>query len=441
MSSHFFGPLGSMKPLTVSAGASVETSRAFSEFISSGGVRHIQRGRSAPRTWSAGRAYQGPDWARILGLAAHGVLPECWLYDVAEARENMIPSPLCVGKNSDSLVRWTRKNYMVNPRFVGTTPTSASPGWSTRAQRTYSSPRAGVQRVSFDTAPSTGGTTVTNTLPQATFSGGRWTHSMLVKNVGPQSETITLRHYPAGSFSSDSTSDPVVLAPGDATRISVTSKTVGPSEAQWQVYLYCHTYIAGTAFELSQPLSEFGPTAPPLGSYFDGSFPNASWEGSANASASILSGQAVLPAERVSVDGLPLVALREGHSVKVPVLGGHLYTVSVWADASPGSSVASFQLGTESAKTVFSAPGQGHRSCAASFTPREDAIATITVTTAGASGLRLHEGAPDGKYFAGHGTPCKVAVKDPERTLQLVSREVRGDYQVTLVEVGQPGQV
>lgn len=244
MSSHFFGPLGSMTEVVVSSGVTAETARGFSEFVSAGGVRSVQVGRAAPRSWTVGRVWQGPEWARILTAAAHGLLPQCWLYDVAAARENMLPA--------------------------------------------------------------------------------------------------------------------------------------------WQ---------------------------------------------SAGAGAAVVA------------DGLPLKALAVGHSVTVPLLAGRMYTVSVWSALAVGTSLLSYKLGAGAAVVVSAPPGAGSRCATGTLTPAADGLLVVTVTGAAVAGLRVHDGAPDGRFYAGHGTPCKVAVKDPAQTLQTVADQVRSDYQITLLEVGKPGTI
>ena len=245
MSGFFFGPLGGMIPVEVSAGVSVSASRGQSELITSGGVRYVQRGRSAPRTWTVGRLWQEPGWARLLSAATHGLLDECWLYDVAAARENMVPAPLAVG----------------------------------------------------------------------------------------------------------------------------------------------------TGIKL--------PT-----------------------------------------DGIPLGSHAAGHSVTVPVLAGRLYTVSAWAGGSSGVNVMSFKLGSSATEYVKSPPGTGHRQATGTIRTPADGLLTVTLLAIGMTGLRVHDGPPDGRFYAGYGTPCKVAIQDPEQTLQLVSGDTtRSDYQVTLMEVGKPGTI
>lgn len=242
MSAFLFGPLGSMRPVIASRGVSVLHGRGFSEFVSSGGVRHVQAGRSAPRTWTLGRLWKEPEWARLFGLAAHGLVGQCWIYDVAIARENMIPARL------------------------------ATDG------------------------------------------------------------------------------EPVVL-----------------------------------------------------------------------------------------VNGLPMGGLIAGHEVTVPVLAGRVYTVAVWATGAPGSTAAQYKLGSGSYLNIVGPEGAGARQCAAAFTPAEDTAVTLRVPGAGVSGATVHEGAPRGDFYATSGTPCKVAVQDPQRVLQLVTdQHIKSDYEVTLLEVGRP---
>lgn len=238
MSAFFFGPLGAMVPLAVSAGVTPETARGTSEFVSSGGVRYVQRGRAAPRTWAVGRLHQGPDWARILGMAAHGVLPQCWLYDVAAARENMLPASMSAGSGS------------------------------------------------------------------------------------------------------------------------------------------------------------------------------------------------IVP-----VGGLPLGAITIGSVAQIPVLAGRLYSVSAWRAAD--GPMLTYRVGEEQAISVSAVRGSGVHS----FVPKVDAVVVVTVTGSGVSGLRFQEGSWDGAFYAGHGTPCRVSVADPARTLQVVTDKVRSDYAVTLMEVGKAGTV
>lgn len=234
----YFGPLGRMERVWLDPGVEIQTSRGLSEWISSGGTRHVQLGRTAPRIWAGASEDQLPATIRLIGLAAHGLLDQCWLYDVAEARENMVPAGLSAGSG--------------------------------------------------------------------------------------------------------------------------------------------------------------------------------------------------IP---VPVDGLVMGALPPGQVVYLPVLAGRLYSVSAWRAAS--GTMVTYQVGSAPKVTVESFNGSG----GASFTPIQDSILTLVVTGPGVSGLRAVDGDWDGTYQAGYGTPCKVAVQDPVRTLQLVTEQVRSDYSVTIMEVGKPGHL
>lgn len=242
MSGFYFGPLGAMQPIVVSAGVSVASNRWFSELVTTGGVRYAQIGRSAPRTWTVGRLWQEPAWARLFNYASNGLLGDCWLYDVAKARENMIPARLCSG-----------------------------------------------------------------------------------------------------------TETPVV------------------------------------------------------------------------------------------VDGVPMGGLSAGHEITIPVLVDRMYTVAVWSQAVQGTTVAQYRVGSGALVNISAPEGTGYRQCAASVVPAEDTTISLKISGTGTSGATIHEGAPRGDFYATAGTPCKVAVQDPQRVLQMLAeRDVRSDYEVTLMEVGRP---
>lgn len=414
MASHFFGPLGSMERLVVSAGITTETARASSEFVSSGGVRYVQRGRTAPRSWTVGRQYQGPDWARLLGLAAHGLLEQCWLYDVAAARENMIPARLSAGGG----VR-RRRNLLPNPGFDGL----PGAGWSARANITYTRDdewmRAAYGSANTNQIP-------LNSLAFPTESGKVYTCSVSIRNAGNKPESVYIRHYPGASNGSEASSAPITLNPGGSARLTVTSKMVPDMESSAQIFLYCTTFTAGqTVLALKDPVAEEGAED---GGPLNGSLPGAAWEGDANKSPSY-----IVINERIKVGGLPLEALAVGHQVQVPVLAGRLYSIAAWA--SVDTQLFTYQVGDGAVGSAVAIAGVA----SASFTPRTDTILTVTVSRTGVSGLTVRDGSFNGQYMAGYGTPCKVAVQDPQRTLHLVTNQVRSDYQVTLLEVGQPG--
>lgn len=252
MSGFLFGPLGGMVPLVrVRPDVQVEVERGGSEFVSSGGVRYVQRARYAPRRWTLDWGWKDATVVRSLTAAAQGILRDCWLYDVAAARENMVAAHLTTGTGL-----------------------------------------------------------------------------------------------------------------------------------------------------------------------------------------------------KVNVDGLALGSVPRGHQVSVPLLANRMYAVSVWSAAAAGTNVAHYDLGSFQGWQVTAPPGAGPRQAVAFLTPTADVVLTLYVpgtagvADTGVSGIRVHEGPPDGAWFPGMGTPCKVSVADPGRTLQLVTaNESRSAFNVTLSEVGKPGVV
>src|SRR5690606_6415959 len=71
------------------------------------------------------------------------------------------------------------------------------------------------------------------------------------------------------------------------------------------------------------------------------------------------------------------------------------------------------------------------------FMPSEDGEAAITAA-AGSAGIMLASAPLSGPYLPGNGTPCRVAVVDPGRTLKYVmtDRAPQADFEVTIKEVG-----
>jgi len=247
MTAFLFGPLGYMQPLgEVRPGVTRAPSRARGELVTVGGVRYVQKARHAPRQWDIEYAWITPDVVRILAAAAQGILADCWLYDVAAARANMLPAYLTAGPGS-----------------------------------------------------------------------------------------------------------PVLVA------------------------------------------------------------------------------------------GLPLGALAVGTVATVPVLAGRTYTVSAWSAHASGQAAFTYKLGAGATVNATAPAGSGVRVSSVSVIPPADQTLTVTVSAgAGVSGLRVHEGAPDGDWFPGHGTPCRVDVIDPQAVLQLVE-DGHGvaDYTISLQEVGIPGVI
>ena len=230
---------GAMTDLVVAPGVSPANGRGFEDFTTMGGTRSVQRGRKNPRSWSVSRPWQQPGFARLLGLAAHGLGGDMCLYDRACARQNLVPATRAVG---------------------------------------------------------------------------------------------------------------------------------------------------------------------------DGAL--------------------------VTVAGLSLGAVL-WKTIQVPVLAGRVYTISAWA-ASGSPLTAAVPGGSATAMPTVTG-GVSTRT----FTAASAGYVTLTRTTQVTSGVRIHEGQPDGTFYATEGTPTTVAVRDPERTYQLVTdTETLIDYTVELLEVGTyPGTI
>lgn len=135
----------------------------------------------------------------------------------------------------------------------------------------------------------------------------------------------------------------------------------------------------------------------------------------------------------VTVAGMSLGAVT-WTSCTARVLAGRVYTISAWAAS---GSPLSYTLPGGSLTAM---PTVVSRLSVVTFTPTVDGVVTLSRTTQVVSGVRIHEGIPDGTFYATEGTPCRVAVADPDRTYQLVTdTQTRTDYQVTLLEVGDTG--
>lgn len=137
----------------------------------------------------------------------------------------------------------------------------------------------------------------------------------------------------------------------------------------------------------------------------------------------------------VTVAGVPMGSVT-WKTLTVPMIPGRTYTVSVWQAGGVGVNPSPL-LVTPPGGTQTAMPAPVGGLSVFTFTPTVKGAVTLTQTDRRISGVRVHEGVPDGTYYATEGTPCSVAVKDPERTYQLVlDRETRIDYQVELLEVG-----
>jgi hypothetical protein len=145
----------------------------------------------------------------------------------------------------------------------------------------------------------------------------------------------------------------------------------------------------------------------------------------------------------VLVAGMPLGALAAGTVVTVPLLAGRIYTASAWSAHAAGDTVFTRKFGTDSTVATVAPAGSGVRVTSVTLAPSSNQNLVVTVGSgADVSGLRVHEGAADGDWLPGHGSPCKVDVIDPQAVLQMVT-DGHGltDYTVSLQEVGQPGVI
>lgn len=144
---------------------------------------------------------------------------------------------------------------------------------------------------------------------------------------------------------------------------------------------------------------------------------------------------AAVPGSGVAVDGSQLGAIGWDW-INVPVLAGRVYTVSCWTP-----DAASPLLVTKPGESVGPLPapdGQGLSQL--TFTPASDGLIKLSRDAQVLSGVRVHEGIPDGRFYATSGTPCRVAVEMPDEAYQLVTdQETRTNFAVTLRETGRTG--
>ncbi len=138
-------------------------------------------------------------------------------------------------------------------------------------------------------------------------------------------------------------------------------------------------------------------------------------------------------------DLIPLPALPSGVVVSgQPLRAGPTYTISAWTTKAAGSQVFTYQLGSGGQVAVLAPSGSGPRRVSVTIPDlASDSTLAISVVTAGTvSGLGVSTVASD-HFFEGHGTPCPVHVKDPQRVLQwlLPGQFPLADYSIDLLEV------
>lgn len=429
---YFFGPLGAMEQIWVEPGVSVESTRGSSDLVVGRGTRYFQQGRTAAREWKASFNDQTQEATRLISMAANGMLQQCWLYDIAEAQENMVPADLSAGSPSR-----IRKNLATNPSFENGTGQSgggiaAGGGATVAASTEWAASGSRSIKVSGGTSTATSFYPFGNLVGQMArvgfIPGKTYTIGATLRLTGAQTgvldanpRTIVVTAVVNGvTVQTYARSKPAANGAGSSR--AVVTFTV-PSNAE-------NLYVRLMNGSMTQPVwwddltFEEGATD---GSYFDGFTPGARWDSTPNGSPS---------SAFVVVDGLLMGGLSAGHTVFVPVLAGRLYTLSAWT-ASSGPAF-SYRLGAGPAVLVEA----GHGQASTTITPGEDQILMLTVLGAdrSVSGLRVHDGPPDGKYFSGSGNPTKVFVEDPTRTLtRKEGEQIRGDYQIILKETGRPG--
>lgn len=441
-----FGPLGAMTDLVVAPAVQVDNGRELKTTVTSRGVRWAQRARRNPRTWTVSRPWQDPQFARLLSLAASGLGGDMWLYDRACARQNMLPARLSVGDGTPISVGYpgevVRTNLLTNPSFEGgadqaapfngghggSATSATSTDWAASGTRSLKvTPNGTTTAAARYFGPTSGDAAAFPLAAGKTYTIAGTIHipSGYVPNtvgdrgiyVGTVSSSGTINYTFASSQVAPAT-------PGDY-RLVVTVAI--PADAKGGFFRLCIGSTVTPTYWDAITVEE-GVTD---GSYFDGATAahgdvSYRWTGTANASTS---------EEAVGAGAVVQLGAVTWSIVRVPVLAGRTYTVSatladtdssVWWSGAPGTG-----------GVVATAPGYA----AATFTAKTTGLIALN-RWGTVAGVRVYEGVPDGLFLTSPGTPCRVAVADPEQTYQLVTdQETRIDYQVTLYEVGDTGTI
>ncbi len=146
--------------------------------------------------------------------------------------------------------------------------------------------------------------------------------------------------------------------------------------------------------------------------------------------------------DAVDCAGLPLPALDLGTDlvISVPVRAGVTHNAQLWSGFADEDDRISVDFPGGSATFQAAITDPGFSATAGSFVPDADGQATLTVHATGGpcSGLMLTEHLAPSRFAPGTGSPCRVAVDDPARTIYLVKPDelAIGDYSVQLREVG-----
>lgn len=152
-----------------------------------------------------------------------------------------------------------------------------------------------------------------------------------------------------------------------------------------------------------------------------------------------------------SLTGLPTVAnVPSGQVVVVPLRGGVNYRLSGITTSASGATIGTTKLGAAAAVNIVAPASSGSRWWSTTLAPASAATLTVTISVSTVRNLRLVQAASGTTYadaattwLPGQGTPCKVQVVDPERTLQqlLTAGHASQDATVTIREVGIPGVI
>lgn len=412
-----FGPLGAMTDLVVAPAVAPQNERGFNEFVSSGGVRHVQAGRRNPRRWVVERAWQDPEFVRLLSLVASGAIPEAFLYDRAAARVNMIPDSLSIGP-----VR-RRVNLVPDPSFESGTGqggvSSASGGGG--ALITWATDWADTWTHSLKITPGDGSSSAypwwqSGALARMGIARGKtYTLGATIRLESAQTGTLNTaaRRISVGVTADGATnfgyanSEPAPNAAG-VTRLKVTFSV--PSNAQNLFVRLMNGSSTVPVWWDSLTLEE-GETD---GSYFDATTPV--WAGSGS--------------NIQAPDANPVT----WQATQVPVLAGRLYTIHAWSK----ELTSPMQIRVNGATQEMPNPIGGVSTF--SFQAHADQLVQLNTTSSPPYAVRMVEGMSDGKYYSGAGTPCRVAVRDPQLTYQMVTDGLtQHDAQIELVEVGRTG--
>lgn len=141
-------------------------------------------------------------------------------------------------------------------------------------------------------------------------------------------------------------------------------------------------------------------------------------------------------ADVLDCGSIPLRVLPVGHGASVEVRSGVLYRLGYFTASAAGVDVGdvAFPGGTVA---LDASSGTAPPRRDVSFTPTSNGTATVTVSSNDVSGLQVTEGALPAAWVPGERVPCRVAVVDPERTLNMLhGGAYRSDFSVTVREVG-----